>query len=151
MFAMASRPSKQPATAHNTAKWITIALPWQFITSVYKRPGNTRESHRQFNNELAEHLATLGSTTWVVGRRFQRGALLNNGLLLHTVLGAQVFYPHDNSQTAASIIDTNMDHPEPIPTRWNGHRCVDWTIQRNQHCWPTVSNIKWGRPQNADL
>ena len=132
------------SASHSTqyGEWITIALPWQFITSVYKRPGNTKEIHRQFNNELAERLATLGSTTWVVGGDFKEEPL-DQWPLLARRLGAQVFYPHDTSQTAASILDTNTDHPEPIPTRWNGHRCLDWTIQRNQHSWPTASNIKW--------
>ena len=90
----------------------------------YRRPGVNQQP---WTDILCEHLASLGSCKWLAGGDFNGPPLEDPLLLYGHSLHANITYPHNNREHDDDI--ENGEYPEPIPTRWGGNHCIDYSLQ----------------------
>ena len=105
-------------------EWTDVAIKSMHLVSTYRRPGVNPTA---WSETLAKHLATLGSSPWIAAGDWNEEPLTDAMVPFAISLHAVISYPFDNHSEDAEL----LAHPQPLPTRWNGNRCIDWSIQHN--------------------
>ena len=110
--------------ADQDGEWIDVPIPALHIISAYRRPGINKQP---WTDNIGEHLASLGSGKWFMGGDFN-GTPLEDPLLIYAhSLQADVIYPHQDPGQGDEA--DNADPPEPLPTRWGGNSCINYSLQ----------------------
>lgn len=113
--------------------------------SVYRRPGLSQHKQQQWKEDLFNHLSTLGAATWFAGGDWNTEPEDDPLHLWAGSLQAAIHYPTEHDPDAPEHNPDSHQHhlPPSLPTRWNGERCIDWSIQRNQQAIPRLSHRKY--------
>ena len=135
------------AKGHHTpdGEWLRVAMQGLHVLSVYRRPGLSQPKQHQWNDAMFDHLATLGAATWFAGGDWNTEPEDDPLHLWAGSLQAAIYYPTetDIDATEHSLESQQYHLPQSLPTRWNGDRCIDWSIQRNQQAQPHLSHRKF--------
>ena len=120
-------------------EFIRVATNQLHLVSAYRRPNLTLAEMHKYGEALAEDVAKVGPHKCFVAGDFNHDPRGDSLQAWAASLKAQCIYPCKQPE----LLDPNPT-PFPIPTRWTGKVCLDWSIQLCCHLVPRVCEDKWG-------